>query len=248
MGSETFKHAFRPLIPGTRLLDFNSMDALQHITEHTACVIAETVQAEAGCITGTIEFLQALRKRCTKTGTLLILDEVQTGFGRTGKLFGFEESGIVPDVIVFAKGMGGGMPIGAFVSSKEHMHKLTHTPVLGHITTFGGHPVSCAAAAATIDIITGEKLWEEAARKEELIRTHLKHDSIKEIRGKGLMLAVVFDNYEQNKKIIDAALAQGVITDWFLFCDHAMRIAPPLNIEETDLVDACRKIVAAIEA
>lgn len=248
MGSETFKNSFRPLIPGTRTLEYNSIESLNEITEFTACVIAETVQSEAGCIAGTNEFLQALRKRCDKTGTVLIFDEVQTGFGRTGKLFGFEESGVVPDVIVFAKGLGGGMPIGAFVSSRENMQMLTHNPILGHITTFGGHPVCCAAALATVEVITEEKLWEGVARKENIIRKTLNHPAIKEIRGKGLLLACIFENFEVNKKCIDASLKKGVITDWFLFCNNAMRIAPPLNIEDDVLEEACRRIVQTIDA
>lgn len=247
MGSETFKNSFRPLIPGTRTLEYNSIDSLNSITEFTACVIAETIQSEAGAVAGTNEFLQALRKRCNHTGTLLIFDEVQTGFGRTGTLFGFEQSGVIPDTIVFAKGMGGGMPIGAFVSSNENMMMLTHNPVLGHITTFGGHPVSCAAALATIEVITEEQLWKDVPRKEQLIREHLVHPVIKQVRGKGLLLAVLFEDFEENKKYIDAALKNGVITDWFLFCSNAMRIAPPLNIEDNELIEACKKIVQAIE-
>lgn len=247
MGSETFKNSFRPLIPGSRLLDYNSIDQLNLITTETACVIVETVQAEAGAIVPSTEYLKSLRKRCTATNTMLIFDEIQTGFGRTGKLFGFESSEVVPDCIVFAKGLGGGMPIGACVSSRENMDALTHNPVLGHITTFGGHPVSCAAALATLEVITEEKLWLNVAEKGTIIRTTLVHPLIKEIRGQGLLLAVVFESFAQNKKIIDAALAKGVITDWFLFCDHAMRIAPPLNIANEVLEDACTKILAAIE-
>lgn len=243
MGSETFKNSFRPLIPGNRLLHYNSIAELEQITTDTACVIAEPVQAEAGSVVPANEFLQALRKKCSQTKTLLIFDEVQTGFGRTGKLFGFEESGVVPDVIVFAKGLGGGLPIGAFVSSRHNMNALTDKPVLGHITTFGGNAVCCAAALATINVITDEKLWESVARKEAIIRRTLVHPKIKEVRGRGLLLAAVFENFDENKKYIDAAIGKGVITDWFLFCDHAMRIAPPLNIADDVLEDACKKII-----
>lgn len=248
MGSETFKNAFRPLIPGNRLLNYGVESELEQITEETACVVVEPVQAEAGAIFPDNNFLKKLRKKCDDNGVILIYDEVQTGFGRTGKLFGFEHSGTVPDIIVFAKGMGGGMPIGAFVSSVERMTLLTHDPVLGHITTFGGHPVSCAAALATVETIVGEKLHEAAAVKEQLIRAELKHPRIQEVRGKGLLLAVVFDSFDTNKKIIDKAIEDGVITDWFLFCDHAMRIAPPLNISEDVLIESCRKIVKAIDS
>jgi acetylornithine/succinyldiaminopimelate/putrescine aminotransferase len=247
MGSETFKNSFRPLIPGSRLLDYNSIESLQQISNDTACVIAEPVQAEAGCIVPANEFLHALRRKCTQTKTLLIFDEVQTGFGRTGKLFGFEESGVVPDVIVFAKGLGGGLPIGAFVSSRHNMLALTNHPVLGHITTFGGNAVCCAAALATINVITEEKLWESVAHKEAIIRRTLVHPKIKELRGRGLMLAAVFENFDENKKYIDAAIGKGIITDWFLFCDHAMRIAPPLNIPDDVLEEACEKIVSALD-
>lgn len=247
MGSETFKNAFRPLIPGSRILEYNSIDTLQQITTDTACVIVEPVQAEAGCIVGTNEFLAALRKKCDQTKTLLIFDEVQTGFGRTGKLFGFEHSGVTPDVIVFAKGMGGGLPIGAFVSSQKNMLYFTDNPVLGHITTFGGNAVCCAASLATIHVVVEEKLAEGVAEKEANIRKTLVHPKIKEVRGKGLLLAVLFENFEENKKYIDSAIAKGVITDWFLFCDHGMRIAPPLNIANDVLDDACRKIVAALD-
>ncbi len=246
MGSETFKNSFRPLIPGNRLLDYGVTEQLSLITAETACVIIEPIQAEAGGIVPSVAYLQALRNRCDSTKTLLIFDEVQTGFGRTGNLFAFEDSNVIPDVIIFAKGIGGGMPIGAFVSSKENMNAFTKNPVLGHITTFGGHPVCAAASLATIEVITSEKLWESVFAKENIIRNTLVHPAIKEIRGKGLLLAVVFESFEQNKKIIDAVLAKGIITDWFLFCDHAMRIAPPLNIDNDVLEDACRKIVEVI--
>lgn len=246
MGSETFKNSFRPLIPGSRLLDYNNIEQLAEITTETACVVIEPVQAEAGGIVPSKEFLTALRKKCDATKTLLVFDEIQTGFGRTGKLFAFEHSGVIPDIIVFAKGMGGGMPIGAFVSSHENMNAFTNNPVLGHISTFGGHPVCCAASLATIEVITSERLWENATRKEKIIRDTLQHAAIKEIRGQGLLLAVHFDSFVQNKRIIDIAITKGVITDWFLFCDNAMRIAPPLTIEDDVLKAACLKIVESI--
>ena len=247
MGSETFKNSFRPLIPGSRLLDYNHTDQLDLITQETACVVIEPIQAEAGGIVPSNEFMHALRKRCTATGTLLIFDEIQTGFGRTGHLFGFQASGVVPDVIVFAKGMGGGMPIGAFVSSLKKMNAFTHNPVLGHLTTFGGHPVCCAASLATIELITEEELWKQVAEKETIIREVLQHETILEIRGKGLLLAVVFDSFDRNKRIIDAAIKKGVITDWFLFCDNAMRIAPPLTTSNEELRNACERILEAIQ-
>jgi acetylornithine/N-succinyldiaminopimelate aminotransferase len=246
MGGETFKNSFRPIIPGNRLLEYNSMQAINEITAETACVVVEPVQAEGGCIVPDVKFLQALRKKCDAVNCLLIFDEVQTGFGRTGTLFGFEPSGVIPDVIVFAKGIGGGLPIGAFTSSRQNMAAFTSKPMLGHSTTFGGNAVCCAAALATINVVLEEELWKEAARKEAIVRKILVHPKIKEVRGKGLFLAAVFENFEENKKHIDAVLKLGVITDWFLFCDYAMRIAPPLNIADEVLEDACRKIVTAL--
>lgn len=236
MGSEFFKTSFRPLLPDTRLLDYNDINQLQYITTKTAAVVIEPVQAEAGIIVPDNEYLIALRKRCDETGTLLILDEIQTGFGRTGKLFGFEHSGVIPDIICFAKGMGGGMPIGAMVSSRENLSAFTENPVLGHITTFGGHPVSCAAALACIDVIVAEEFPIAAARRQHLFKEYLQHNSIKEVRGIGLMHAVLFDSYEVNKTVIDALLEKGIITDWFLFCDYGLRIGPPLTITDVELI------------
>jgi acetylornithine/succinyldiaminopimelate/putrescine aminotransferase len=247
MGGEQFKNSFRPIIPGNRLLDYNSMEQINQITTDTACVVVEPWPAEGGCVVPDPKFLEALRRKCDAVKCLLLFDEVQTGFGRTGKLFGFEHSGVTPDIIVFAKGIGGGLPIGAFTSSRQNMLAFTNSPMLGHSTTFGGNAVCCAAALATINVVLEEKLWEEAARKEALVRKHLVHPKIKEVRGTGLFLAAVFENFEENKKHIDAALDLGVITDWFLFCDYAMRIAPPLNIPDDVLEDACRKIVMALD-
>lgn len=247
MGSEFFKNAFRPLLPGTRLLRYNHLEDLLQITEQSTCVVIEPVQGEAGAVVPKPGFLEALRKRCDETGTLLIFDEVQTGFGRTGKLFGFQHSGVIPDIIVFAKGMGGGMPVGAFVSSHERMQTLTHQPVLGHITTFGGNAVCCAAALATVNTIIDEKLVEGIAAREKIILKTLVHPKIKELRGTGLLHAAVLDDAGTVQKVIAHCLAQGVITDWFLFCDHALRIAPPLNIDEKTLEEACSVIVGALD-
>jgi acetylornithine/succinyldiaminopimelate/putrescine aminotransferase len=239
MGSETFKQAYRPLLPDCRQIQYNSFENLNQITERTACVIIETVQGEAGVILPQNNFLNALRIRSNDVGALLVLDEIQCGFGRTGKLFAFEHYGITPDILCLAKGMGGGMPIGAFISSKEIMQSLTHHPMLGHITTFGGHPVCAAAAMATLQIIIDEKLETQAAAKEILFREKLKHPKIKEIRGKGLLLALQFESFEQNKIIIDKCIDKGLITDWFLFNSSAMRIAPPLNISNEQIEWAC---------
>ncbi|MEI6489847.1 MAG: aspartate aminotransferase family protein [Bacteroidota bacterium] len=246
MGNEEFKNAFRPLLPGTKLMRFNKIEDLHHITERTACVVVETIQGEAGSIVPVNNFLKALSERCKQTGTLLIADEIQCGFGRTGKLFSFEHFDIIPDILCMAKGMGGGMPIGAFVSSKEIMNSFTNNPILGHITTFGGHPVCCAASLAVLSVLLEENLMGEVAKKEHIIRRELNHPRIKSIKGKGLLLSVEFESFEQNKAIIDKCIAKGVITDWFLFNANSMRIAPPLTISEEELMFACKIIQESI--
>ena len=246
MGNEEFKNAFRPLLPDIRHIEYNNIIDLKHITTYTACVIIETIQGEAGAIIPQNDFLKLLKKRCNEVGALLVADEIQCGFGRTGKLFAFEHYDFIPDILCLAKGMGGGMPIGAFISSKEIMDSLTNNPHLGHITTFGGHPVSCAASAATLTVLLEEKLIEQVKNKEKLFRSLLKHPKIKSINGKGLLLAVVFESYEQNKKIIDKCIGKGVITDWFLFNSHSMRIAPPLTITEEEITTACQIILDCI--
>jgi acetylornithine/succinyldiaminopimelate/putrescine aminotransferase len=246
MGGEFFKTAFRPLLPGTSLLKFNDLPSLKKINEEVACVIVEPVQGEAGAVIAADGFLEALRKRCDETGTILVFDEIQTGFGRTGKMFGFEHSNAIPDIIVFAKGLGGGMPIGAFVSSKENMNLLTENPVLGHITTFGGNAVCCAAALATIQTIEKEDLLSGIAEREKIILETLQHPAIKELRGRGLMYAVVLENAEKVKAVIQRCIEQGVITDWFLFKDNALRIAPPLNIGLDVLKNSCRVIIDSL--
>lgn len=247
MGNEEFKNAFRPLLPDTKQLIFNAVDDLVKITEHTAAVVVETIQGEAGAVVPENDYLKLLRVRCTEMGALLIVDEIQCGFGRTGSLFAFEQFNILPDILCLAKGMGGGMPIGAFISSKEIMHSLTNNPILGHITTFGGHPVCCAASEATLKVLLEEGLVEHVNTKERLFRELLKHPKIKSIRGKGLLLALEFDSYEQNKAIIDRCIANGVITDWFLFNSHSMRIAPPLTITDDEIKTACSIILKCIE-
>ncbi len=247
MGSEEFKQAYRPLLPDVKFIDFNALAGLDQITTATAAVFIETIQGEAGIRVPNSDYLHALRKKCTETGTLLIFDEIQCGFGRTGKMFGFEHFNIVPDVLLLAKGIGGGMPIGAFISSKEIMSVFTENPILGHITTFGGHPVSCAAGLATLKAIQKENLIAEVEEKGELFKSLLQHPAIKEIRGKGLMLAVEFDSYEVNKAIIDACIADGLITDWFLHCSNSMRIAPPLIITGEEIREACTVILKNID-
>jgi len=246
-GNELFKRAYRPLLPGISQIFYGSFSDLGKITTDTAAVIIETIQGEAGIRVACKEYFQALRSRCDQTGTLLILDEIQAGFGRTGTFWAFEPMGIVPDVLVCAKGMGGGMPIGAFIASKALMGVFTNNPLLGHITTFGGHPVSAAASLATIRILQEEKLIEQVEAKAALFKSLLVHPSIKAIRNKGLMMAVEFASFAVLKPIIDRAIGLGVITDWFLFCDDSMRLAPPLIITETEIREACRILLQAIE-
>lgn len=246
MGNERMKQAFRPLIPDVRILEYNNLQALEEISNRTACVITETIQGEGGAVVPSEAFMKALRKHCDETGALLILDEIQAGLGRTGKLWAFEHFGIVPDILLLAKSLGGGMPIGAFISSCEIMQSLTHSPVLGHITTFGGNAVCAAAALATVEVITENKLWEGVEKKEFFFRERLKHPSIKQVRGMGLMLALEFESFEKNKEVIDRCLEMGVLTDWFLFAEHSLRIAPPLTITEEQINEACGVILKAL--
>lgn len=248
MGNEAYKGPFYPLLPDVRHIRANEIDDLSSIDETVAAVFIETIQGEAGVRIPSIEFMQALRKRCSDVGALLVLDEIQCGFGRTGNMFAFEQFGIVPDVLAIAKGMGGGMPIGAFVASHELMDTLSHDPILGHITTFGGHPVSCAAGLAAIKVLEDEQLVQQVARKEGLFREHLQHPSIREVRGRGLLLALQLDSFAQLSAVIDACIAQGVVTDWFLFCNDAMRIAPPLTISDDEIAEACRVIIKSIDS
>ncbi|WP_407084079.1 aspartate aminotransferase family protein [Tellurirhabdus bombi] len=249
-GGEWFKQSFRPLLPGIRHIQHGKLDHLAQITEQTAAVFMEVVQGEAGVRVPDPAYLQAVRQRCTEVGALLVFDEIQTGFGRTGTFWAFESFSVVPDILLCAKGMGGGMPIGAFISSPEIMGVFKTNPILGHITTFGGHPVSCAASLATLQVIQAEKLYEKAEEKGQLFRQLLTHPAIREIRGKGLMLAAEFESFEVLKAVIDRAIASdkiGVLTDWFLFCDNSMRIAPPLVITEDEIRLACAAILDAIE-
>ncbi len=245
-GNEIFKRAYRPLLPGISNIRYGELEDLQQIDQETAAVIMETIQGEAGIRVASQEYFKALRKKCDETGTLLILDEIQCGFGRTGKFWAFEHFEIVPDMIVCAKGMGGGMPIGAFIANKEVMGAFKNNPLLGHITTFGGHPVSAAASIATIEVLKNESLINQVEKKSNLIKSLLVHPKIKSIRNKGLMMAVEFESFDILKPIIDRAIELGVITDWFLFCDDSMRIAPPLTITEDEIKKSCSIILQAI--
>ncbi|MBB2149392.1 aspartate aminotransferase family protein [Pedobacter gandavensis] len=248
MGNEEFKQAYRPLLPDISFINYNVLPDLDLITDRTAAVFMETVQGEAGIRIADQHYFEALRAKCTATGTLLVLDEIQCGFGRTGKMFGFEHFGISPDILLLAKGIGGGMPIGAFISSTEIMRSLATNPILGHITTFGGHPVSCAAGLATLQTIQNENIVDGVTEKGALFKKLLIHPAIKEVRGQGLMMAIEFESFEINKKIIDACIADGIISDWFLHCSNSMRVAPPLIITEAEIEYACEVILRNVTA
>jgi acetylornithine/succinyldiaminopimelate/putrescine aminotransferase len=235
------------LLPDTLQLAYNDFEGLEQITDRTACVVAETIQAEAGVNAPQKGWLQALRKRCTVVGALLVLDEIQCGFGRNGTLWAFEQFDIVPDILLLGKALGGGMPLGALVSDKKIMDAFTHDPVLGHINTFGGHPVCCAAGLAAFKVLLEGNLVQDVKRKEDLFRSLLIHEHIKNVSSFGLMIAVEFENFQFNKKVIDACIEQGVFTDWFLFASHALRIAPPLNIPDEEIISACTIIIQVLD-
>ncbi|AIM38504.1 aspartate aminotransferase family protein [Sphingobacterium sp. SG20118] len=247
IGNEQYHSAYAPLLPEIEFITFNDVSDLKLITEKTAAVIIEAIQGEAGVRVPDVDYMQALRKRCDETGTLLIFDEIQTGFGRTGKLFAFEHYGMVPDILMLAKGIGGGMPLGAFVASKEVMDVIKDNPMLGHITTFGGHPVSCAAAKASLEVILENKLVEQVAEKEQLFKSLLKHSKIKEIRGKGLMMCLQLENFDQVYNVSNYCAQQGIMIDWYLHCETALRVAPPLTISNEEIEKACKIILAGIE-
>jgi acetylornithine/succinyldiaminopimelate/putrescine aminotransferase len=243
LGDEYWRNAFRPLLPGISHLEYNSLESLDAINEETACVVAETIQAEAGVIVPEKNWLQALRKKCDETGALLVFDEIQCGFGRNGSLWAFEQFDVIPDILLLGKALGGGMPLGAFISDKKIMDSFTENPVLGHINTFGGHPVCCAAGLAAFEVLLEEKLIDNVFEKEKLFHQNLQQlPQIKKIRSRGLMMALEFDSYSQNKKVIDGLLAEGVFTDWFLFASECLRIVPPLIISENEIVKACTAI------
>jgi acetylornithine/N-succinyldiaminopimelate aminotransferase len=247
MNPTDFIDSFRPLLPAIGHIDFNCDFCLEKITQKTAAVIIETVQGEIGVRLPNVLFLQKLREKCTKTGTLLVFDEIQAGMGRTGTLWAFSQYDVVPDVLLLAKGFGGGMPLGAFISSKKIMGSLTHDPVLGHITTFGGHPVSCAAGLATLDILTKTDLISTVKSKEKRFHELLTHRHIKEIRSAGLLMAIDLDEPARVQRVIQFCLKNGVITDWFLFNDRSLRLAPPLIISDSEIEFACRVILEGLE-
>lgn len=243
MGSEEYKKPFLPLLPGTRAIRFGVADDLDQITTKTAAIIVELIQGEGGVRVSNSEYWQKLRKKCDEMQTLLIIDEIQTGLGRTGKLFAFEHYNITPDILLLAKAFGGGMPLGAFIASKELMTQLTHNPVLGHITTFGGHPVCCAAGLAHLKLIIEGKYWQNANQiGEELRKIFLQTPNVKEVRGLGAMMAIEYNDNTFNFKRLHDFLQVGLFSDWFLWCDTASRIAPPLIFNELNIKDLKNKL------
>jgi acetylornithine/N-succinyldiaminopimelate aminotransferase len=244
-GADWLSQSFRPLLPNTKRIRFNEFEHLGLLTDEIAAVFIEPIQAEAGAVVAADGYLEALRKRCDGTGSLLVFDEIQTGFGRTGSLWAFEQYGVVPDILLLGKSLGGGMPLGAFIASYEMMQLLTHDPVLGHITTFGGHPVSCAAGFAAFTVVRDQNLTYKAIEKEKLIRSLLPGHTI---HGKGLLFALELNDFDEVQKVIRYCVDHGVVTDWFLFNDHCIRIAPPLVISDDEIRFACDILNAAIKA
>ncbi len=239
MGGEEYKNSFRPLLPAITFLEFNNFPDLDKINKGTACVIIEPIQGEAGVRLPHEDFLEALREKCTETGALLIFDEIQVGFGRTGTLFSFQDWGVEPDILVLAKSLGGGLPLGAFISSREILSAFKTKPALGHITTFGGHPVSCAAGLASLEVLLKGNIIEQVRKKEQLFRENLVHPLIKEIRGRGLLMAAEMGDKEITNKVIRKGLEKGIVLDNFLFCDTALRISPPLTITQDEILEVC---------
>lgn len=246
--NELKKYRNRPLLPAVRHITFNEPGELDRIDSDVAAVVVEPIQGDAGVRVPDQAWMQALRQRCTETGAMLVLDEVQTGFGRTGRLFAFEHFGVVPDILVLGKALGGGMPMGAFVASADHMQLLTHDPSLGHITTFGGHPIPCAAGLAALEVLMGEELPAKARRTGELFKHLLVHPHIHEVRGSGLMIAVDLVDPEQVQRVVHGCLDRGVLGFWFLSCPNAFRIAPPLTISDEEVHLACTTILGVLDA
>ncbi len=247
MGDEYWRNAFRPLLPDIYHFDYGSDEAVNAIDDATACVILETVQAESGVKRASKGWMQSIRKKCTEHSTLMILDEVQAGFGRTGTLWAFEQFDVIPDVLLLGKALGGGMPLGAFIANTNLMNKLTHNPVLGHITTFGGHPVSCAAGKAALEVLLEGNFIATVKRKEQILLDHLESPKILTIRSFGLWAGLEFENFETNKKVIDRCIEKGLITDWFIFAPQCLRVAPPLITTEEELINACALIKQVID-
>ena len=247
MGNEHYKANYRPLLPECNKIIFNDLKSLNNITKKTAAVIIETVQGASGFKIASENFLNNLKNKCKECGVLIIFDEIQTGYGRLGKLFGFEQTNIVPDILCIAKGMGGGMPIGAFISSWENMNNLTHNPKLGHITTFGGHPVNCAASFATLNFIINNNLMSKINNKEVLFRKLLSHRKIKNINGKGLMLSIDLDSKDERDKLVANCMDDGLLLFYFLFNETSVRLTPPLTISNEEIIEGCEIIINNLE-
>lgn len=239
----------RPLVPGVKHIDFNDFDDLVKITDHTAAIIIEPVQGEAGAIVPSAGYLRAVRDRCHETGTLLILDEIQTGMGRTGSMWAFQQEEVIPDILLLAKAFGGGLPLGAFISSQKIMKVLSHDPILGHLTTFGGHPLSCAAGLEAINILEENHLPARAVSLERIIRKKLEHHrALREVRGRGLMLALELKNPDNLFPAVKACRNEGLLVDWFLFNNFSLRFAPPLIISEEEVNLVCAKLTTALDS
>lgn len=247
MGSEYWRNAYRPLLPNVFHYDFNSEALLNAIDHQTACVVVEPVQAEAGVIKAQMQWLQQLQQKCKQYNALLIFDEIQSGFGRTGSLFAFKKYNITPDILLLGKALGGGMPLGAFIATNSLMNALTHNPVLGHITTFGGHPVSCAAGKAALQVLLQNNWLNEIADKEKILHQHLVHSKIKQVNIAGLWAAIELDSFTTCQRVAHHCIKNGVITDWFLFAQNCLRIAPPLCITTTELIELCNIVVKCID-
>lgn len=247
MGGEYFKQAFRPLLPGTRHIRFNNLEDLQQITTATAAVFCETIKAEAGVLVIDSNYFKALRERCSEVGALLVLDEIQTGLGRSGKLFSFEHWNIIPDILLLGKALGAGLPLAAFIADKNLMQQLSYQPVLGHITTFGGNPLCCAASKAGIEVLLENKHWMDVCQRETLLRKGLVHPKIKAIRSFGFLAAMELDSFDTCVKLMHAAMAKGVLIDWFLFAENCIRIAPPLCISDAEIEQAIQIILTCLD-
>lgn len=246
MGDEYWRNAFRPLLPDIYHLDYNSEELIDCIDHETACVIIETIQAESGIKKPSEKWLKSIRQKCADTCTLLIFDEIQAGFGRTGSLWAFEQYGVVPDILLLGKALGGGMPLGAFIADQKLLSTLTYNPVLGHITTFGGHPVSCAAGFAAMQVLLQSNCISEAKAKEQIFLDLLLHPTIKQVYAAGLWIALEFESFEVCKEVIRKCIENGLITDWFLFAPNCLRIAPPLIITEKKIRQVCEIILSCL--
>jgi acetylornithine/succinyldiaminopimelate/putrescine aminotransferase len=246
MGDEYWRNAFRPLLPDVHHFEYGSQEAIDAIDSNTACVILEPVQAEAGVVKPTTEWLQAIREKCNKHCALMIFDEIQTGFGRTGSLWAFEKFNVVPDVLLLGKALGGGMPLGAFIADKKLMDTLTYNPVLGHITTFGGHPVSCAAGKAALEVLIESNWIAEVKSKEKILIDNLHHDMIKDVNIAGLWAAIELQDFETTLAVAHQCVSNGLITDWFLFAPNCIRIAPPLCTTTEELKTICEIVILSL--